>query len=209
MDPLRVGMPISDTVAGLTRLSAHPGGTPRAGPDGPGPGRCRPPWWTAVSMFLSRPPAYFATASCPHGREMNIVLAAYGSLPRVEWSHRDRAGTPKTWERLCHALDLQAMLDSTRVSEPARNDGHREEINGDCGPDPHPPPGGSGSILNGKACLCGPINTLREAFAGPAGRASRDGLGVHQPLERSRCPGFAVKLSGTPGTAPSAVAPTR
>lgn len=201
MDPLRVGMPISDTVAGLYAAFGILAALRERDRTGRGQEVQAAMVDGLISMFTFAAAAYFATGELPPrtGND-HMVLAAYGLFHASDGPIAIAPSTPKTWERLCRALDLQEMLDDPRFRTSQERRLHREEINGRIA-------ARIGTrrreewieILNREGVPCGPINTLREAFVDPQVVHQEMVLESDQPTGKVKMPGFAVKLSGTPG----------
>ena len=201
MDPLRVGMPISDTVAGLYAAFGVLAALRERDRTGRGQEVQAAMVDGLISMFTYAAAAYFATGELPPrtGND-HMVLAAYGLFHASDGPIAIAPSTPKTWERLCHALDLREMLDDPRFQTSQERRLHREEINGRIA-------ARIGTrrreewieILNREGVPCGPINTLREAFVDPQVVHQEMVLESDQPTGKVKMPGFAVKLSGTPG----------
>jgi crotonobetainyl-CoA:carnitine CoA-transferase CaiB-like acyl-CoA transferase len=153
-----------------------------------------------ISMFTYTAAAYFATGELPPrtGND-HMVLAAYGLFHASDGPIAIAPSTPKTWERLCHALDLREMLDDPRFRTSQERRGHREEINGRIAARIRTRRREEWiEILNRDGVPCGPINTLREAFVDPQVLHQEMVLESDQPSGKVTMPGFAVKLTGTP-----------
>ncbi len=144
MDPLRVGMPISDTVAGLYAAFGILAALRERDRTGRGQEVQAAMVDGLISMFTFAAAAYFATGELPPrtGND-HMVLAAYGLFHASDGPIAIAPSTPKTWERLCRALDLQR--DAGRPAfpnQPGTTVTSRGDQRSHCGPDRHPPPGG-------------------------------------------------------------------
>jgi CoA:oxalate CoA-transferase len=200
MDPIRVGIPISDTVAGLYAAFGILAALRERERTGRGQEVQASMVDGLISMFTFAVAAYFATGELPPrtGND-HMVLAAYGLFHASDGPIAIAPSTPKTWERLCHVLDLADMIEDPRFRSSQDRRAHRAEINGrieeriatrrreewiD--------------ILNREGVPCGPINTLREVIADSQVQHQEMVLESDQPTGKVKMPGFAVKLSDTP-----------
>jgi crotonobetainyl-CoA:carnitine CoA-transferase CaiB-like acyl-CoA transferase len=200
MDPLRVGMPISDTVAGLYAAFGILAALRERDRTGRGQEVQAAMVDGLISMFTFAA-AYFATGALPPrtGND-HMVLAGYGLFHAADGPIAISPSTPRTWERLCRALGLDDMLADPRFRTSQERRGHRAEINGRINEKTRTRRRAEWiEILNREGVPCGPINSLREAFADPQILHQEMVLESEQPSGKVKMPGFAVKLSETPG----------
>ena len=199
-DPLRVGMPISDTVAGLYAAFGIVAALRERDRTGRGQEVQASMVDGLISMFSFAAAAYFATGELPPrtGND-HMVLAGYGLFRASDGPIAIAPSTPKTWERLCRALELEDMFQDARFQTSQDRRAHRTEINERINEKTRTRRRGEWiEILNREGVPCGPINTLREAFADPQVQHQAMVLESSQPTGKVKMPGFAVKLSETP-----------
>ena len=200
MDPLRVGMPISDTVAGLYAAFGILAALRERDRTGCGQEVQASMVDGLISMFTFAAAAYFATGELPPrtGND-HMVLAGYGLFHSADGPLAIAPSTPKTWERLCRALGLDDMLSDVRFQTSQSRRTHRAEINGRISKKIRARRRDEWiELLNREGVPCGPINTLREAFADPQVLHQEMLLESDQPSGKVKMPGFAAKLSETP-----------
>ena len=200
MDPLRVGMPISDTVAGLYAAFGILAALRERDRTGCGQEVQASMVDGLISMFTFAAAAYFATGELPPrtGND-HMVLAGYALFHSADGPLAIAPSTPKTWERLCRALGLDDMLSDVRFQTSQSRRTHRAEINGRISKKIRARRRDEWiELLNREGVPCGPINTLREAFADPQVLHQEMLLESDQPSGKVKMPGFAAKLSETP-----------
>ena len=200
MDPLRVGMPISDTVAGLYAAFGILAALRERDRTGCGQEVQASMVDGLISMFTFAAAAYFATGELPPrtGND-HMVLAGYALFHSADGPLAIAPSTPKTWERLCRALGLDDMLSDVRFQTSQSRRAHRAEINGRISEKIRARRRDEWiELLNREGVPCGPINTLREAFADPQVLHQEMLLESDQPSGKVKMPGFAAKLSETP-----------
>lgn len=200
MEPLRVGIPISDTLAGLYLAFGILAALRERDRTGRGQEvRCAMVD-SLISVFTFASGAYLATGQLPprNGND-HMVVSPYGVFQACDGPLAIAPSTEKNWLQLCHALGRDDLPKDPRFDSAAKRRCNRKTINGIV----------AGIIrtksraqwidlLNRSGVPCGPVNNLAEAFADPQMRHQQMVIESPQPEGPVKIPGFPLKLSHTP-----------
>jgi formyl-CoA transferase len=154
-----------------------------------------------VALLSRQAARYFADGTVPRPEgNVHASIVPYQTFRASDGHVNVGVGNNALFERFCHALDLEELLEDERFTDNARRVAHRREI----------VPIIERRIrtltkaevvrrLREANVPVGPINGLDEVFADPVVRH----LGLiaeidHPTAGRVRAPGIPVRLSGTP-----------
>ena len=200
MEPMRVGIPISDTIAGLyaafgilaalrdRELTGLGYEVQSAMVDG------------LISMFTFASGAFFATGELPprNGND-HMVVSPYGLYNASDGPIAIAPSTEKTWLSLCKVLDLEYLLTDSRFDTNEKRRDNRAEINRIVGDRIQTRSRAEWiELLNNEGVPCGPIYNLKEAFSDPQVLHQEMVLESTQPSGKIKMPGFPVKIYGAP-----------
>lgn len=201
MEPLRAGIPISDTICGLYVAFGILAALRERDRTGKGQEVQGAMVDGLVSMFSFASAAYFATGDQPprNGND-HMVVSPYGLFQASDGPLAIAPSTIKTWDSLCRVLGLEELLDDPRFETNDLRRENRPELNRIIGERI-----GSNTRdywmekLNRAGVPTGPVNSLDQAFNDPQIRHQEMVIESVQPNgERVAMPGFPVKLSETP-----------
>jgi crotonobetainyl-CoA:carnitine CoA-transferase CaiB-like acyl-CoA transferase len=200
MPPLRVGIPISDTIAGLYAAFGILAALHERNRTGQGQEVQSAMVDGLISMFTFASGAYFATGELPPrtGND-HMVVSPYGLFRASDAPIAVAPSTEKNWIQLTDALGLAELRDDPRFITAEKRRENRDEINAIIN--------GVMSaktrdewieILNNAGVPCGPVNNLAETFSDPQVLHQEMVIESPQPSGPVQMPGFPVKLSRTP-----------
>jgi len=199
-DPLRVGIPISDTIAGLYAAFGILAALHRRRQGGRGEEVQVAMVDSLISMFSFASGAYFATGEQPPrtGND-HMVVAPYGVYHASDGPLAIAPSTEKNWLNLCRALDMEDVRQDPRFATNRDRIRHRRDINRIVAERIAVRSREEWiELLNREGVPCGPINNLREVFSDPQVLHQQMVLTSNQPSGKVRMPGFAVKMTETP-----------
>lgn len=200
MPYLRVGIPISDTIAGVYAAFAILAALRERDRIGRGQEVQTAMVDGLISMFTFAAGAYFSTGRLPprNGND-HMVVAPYGLFNASDGPIAIAPSTEKNWQQLCTALELEHLMADPRFDSAEKRREHRSAIN---------------SLvqsvilgrtrdewiarLNQAGVPCGPVNNLAQAFSDPQVLHQEMVLESPQPSGSVKMPGFPIKLSNTP-----------
>jgi CoA:oxalate CoA-transferase len=200
MEPMRVGIPITDTIAGLyaafgvlvalrdRELTGHGHEIQSAMVDG------------LISMFTFASAAFFATGELPprNGND-HMVVSPYGLYNASDGPIAIAPSTEKTWLSLCKVLDLESLITDSRFDTNEKRRDNRAEINKIVDDRIRSRSRAEWiEVFNKEGVPCGPIYNLREAFSDPQVLHQEMVLESSQPSGKIKMPGFPVKIYGAP-----------
>jgi crotonobetainyl-CoA:carnitine CoA-transferase CaiB-like acyl-CoA transferase len=204
--PVKVGVAISDVVAGLFAavavLAALVG---RGGSESGGPGQRIDVsiLESTLAVLVNQAQNAFVGGAAPSRRgnaHPNIV--PYESFPTADGELVVSVGSERQWRRLCEALDLAALADDPRFATNGRRVEHRAELRPLLAERFSSRPTGQWiATLDAAEVPCGPINDIRAAFESPQARALGSRVPLSHPVLGSVdqvAPPF--RLSATPAT---------
>ena len=199
MEPLRVGIPISDTLAGLYLAFGILAALRERDRTGRGQEIQCAMVDSLISMFTFASGAYFATGQLPprNGND-HMVVSPYGVFQASDGPLAIAPSTEKNWLQLCHALGRDDLPGDPRFDNAEKRRRHRTAIN-------HIVAQIIGTksraqwidLLNNSGVPCGPVNNLADAFADPQVSHQEMVIESPQPAGPVKMPGFPVKLSDT------------
>jgi len=200
MPSLRVGIPISDTIAGLYAAFGILAALRERDRTGRGQEIQTAMVDGLISMFTFAAAAYFSTGQLPprNGND-HMVVAPYGLFNASDGPIAVAPSTEKNWQQLCTALGLENLMSDPRFDSAEKRREHRSEINALV----ESVIGGRTrqewiALLNQAGVPCGPVNNLAQAFSDPQVLHQEMVIESAQPGGPVRMPGFPVKLSSTP-----------
>ncbi len=200
MPPLRVGIPISDTIAGLYAAFGILAALREREKTGRGQEIQTAMVDGLISMFTFASSAYFATGALPprNGND-HMVVSPYGLYNAADGPVAIAPSTDKNWLQLCSALGRDDLPADPRFDTQAKRRQNRKQINAivqdiiatrsrDEWID----------LLNKAGVPCGPVNNLAQVFSDPQVLHQEMVIESQQPGGPVKMPGFPVKLSATP-----------
>jgi CoA:oxalate CoA-transferase len=200
MPSLRVGIPISDTIAGLYAAFGILAALRERDRTGRGQEIQTAMVDGLISMFTFAAAAYFSTGQLPprNGND-HMVVAPYGLFNASDGPIAVAPSTEKNWQQLCTALGLENLMSDPRFDSAEKRREHRSEINALV----ESVIGGRTrqewiALLNQAGVPCGPVNNLAQAFSDPQVLHQEMVIESAQPGGPVKMPGFPVKLSSTP-----------
>jgi len=199
MPPLRVGIPISDTIAGLYTAFGIVAALRRRDIDGQGQEVQCAMVDGLMSMFTFASGAYFATGNLPprNGND-HMVVSPYGVFQAVDGPLAIAPSTERNWRQLCAALDIDDLPGDSRFDTAENRRAHRAEINAIIQARIQTQPRAHWiDILNQASVPCGPIHDLAQAFTDPQVMHQQMVIESNQPKGPVKMMGFPVKLSRT------------
>jgi len=200
MPSLRVGIPISDTIAGLYAAFAILAALRERDRTGRGQEIQAAMVDGLISMFTFAAAAYFSTGQLPprNGND-HMVVAPYGLFNASDGPIAIAPSTEKNWQQLCAALKQEHLMTDPRFDSAEKRRENRSDINvlvqaviGGRTRDEWI------NRLNQAGVPCGPVNDLAQAFSDPQILHQEMVLQSLQPSGPVCMPGFPVKLSNTP-----------
>ena len=200
MGPMRAGIPITDTIAGLysafgilaalrdRERTGHGYEIQSAMVDG------------LISMFTFASGAFFATDELPprNGND-HMVVSPYGLYNALDGPVAIAPSTEKTWLSLCKVLDIENLITDPRFDTNEKRRDNRTEINEIVSDRISTRSRAEWiDVFNKEGVPCGPINNLKEVFSDPQVLHQEMLLESPQPSGKIRMPGFPVKISEAP-----------
>ena len=199
-EPVRTGIPISDSVAGIYAAFGILAAIVAREETGRGQEVQTSLVDAMVSILSYLSAEYFALGKIPErGGNEHPVLCPYGTFPASDGHINIAPSGEHMWERLAQALGLGDLTRDPRFrTNPVRLQ-NREELNRRVAAVTSQKPMAEWiEFLNKEGVPCGPINNLAQALEDPQIRHQKMVLTVDQPTGTMRILGFPVKLSQTP-----------
>ncbi len=199
-DPLRAGIPISDTIAGLYAAFGILAALRERDRTGKGQEVQCAMVDGLISMFTFASAVYFATGELPprNGND-HMVVSPYGLFQASDGPLAVAPSTLKTWASLCKVLELEELLEDPRFADNDLRRENRAELNRIIGERIKTRSRDHWmERLNSAGVPTGPVNDLARAFGDPQVLHQEMVLESDQPGERVGMTGFPVKLSATP-----------
>ncbi len=202
-DPVMVGVPQADMVAGMFAAFAIAAALHARERTGEGQVIDATMIGGQVAMLSRQAARFFADGTVPRPEgNVHASIVPYQTFRASDGHVNIGVANNPLFERFCHALDLEELLEDERFSDNRKRVAHRREI----------VPIIERRIraltkaevvrrLREANVPVGPINALDEVFADPVVRH----LGLiaevdHPTAGRVRAPGIPVRLSGTPAS---------
>lgn len=199
-EPVRTGIPISDSVAGIYAAFGILAAVVAREKTGRGQEIQTSLVDAMVSILSYLSAEYFALGKIPQrfGND-HPVLCPYGTFPAADGYINIAPSGEHMWERLAQALGLTEMARDPRFQTNALRLQNRQELNRRVTEITSRKPMAEWiEFLNKEGVPCGPINNLAQALEDPQIQHQKMVLTVDQPTGRMRILGFPVKLSETP-----------
>ena len=199
-EPVRTGIPISDSVAGIYAAFGILAAIVAREKTGRGQEVQTSLVDAMVSILSYLSAEYFALGKIPQrcGND-HPVLCPYGTFPAADGYINIAPSGEHMWERLAQALGLRELTRDPRFQTNALRLKNREELNRRVAEITSRKPMAEWiEFLNKEGVPCGPINNLAQALEDPQIRHQKMVLTVDQPTGTMRILGFPVKLSETP-----------
>ncbi|MEA3360746.1 MAG: CoA transferase [Thermodesulfobacteriota bacterium] len=200
MEPIRVGIPISDTIAGLYAAFGILAAMRDREHTGHGYEIQTAMVDSLMSMFTFASGALFATGNLPprNGND-HMVVSPYGLYQASDGPIAIAPSTEKTWLSLCKVLDLEYLITDPLFDTNEKRRQNRAEINKIVGAKIVTRSRSEWiEILNREGVPCGPIYNLKGAFSDPQVQHQEMVLESRQPSGKVKMPGFPVKIYGAP-----------
>ena len=200
MDPMRAGIPISDTVAGLYAAFGILAALRNRERTGRGDEIQVAMTDGLISMFTFASGAFFSTGELPprNGND-HMVISPYGVFPTADGPIALAPSTEKTWQNLCRVLDMTHLTTDPRFETNEKRRENRIEINRIIAEKFQTRTRMEWiEALNGAGVPCGPIYNLKEVFSDPQILHQEMILESEQPSGKVKMPGFPVKITDTP-----------
>ena len=199
-EPVRTGIPISDSVAGIYAAFGILVALMARQRTGKGQEVQTSLVDAMISILSFQADRYFGSGKLPerYGND-HPVSAPYGTFKASDgYINIAPAGDPM-WERLARALGLQEWLEDPRLQS---NDGrrqHRQALHETINEITSKRTMAEWiEYLNKEGVPCGPINNLAQTFEDPQVRHQEMLLELEQPTGKVKTLGFPVKMSQTP-----------
>ena len=199
-EPVRTGIPISDSVAGIYAAFGILAAVVAREKTGRGQEVQTSLVDAMVSILSYLSAEYFALGKIPQrfGND-HPVLCPYGTFPAADGFINIAPSGEHMWERLAQALGLTDLNRDPRFQTNKLRLQNREELNRRVSEITSRRPMAEWiEFLNKEGVPCGPINNLAQALEDPQIQHQKMVLTVDQPAGKMRILGFPVKLSETP-----------
>lgn len=200
MEPLRTGIPITDTIAGLYSAFGILAALRERDISGQGHEVQSAMIDGIMSMFTFASAAYFATGNLPprNGND-HMVVSPYGLFQASDSTIAIAPSTEKNWLALCTTLGRDDLPSDPRFDSQDKRRQNRAEINQIVSDELKKKTRAEWiEILNKAGVPCGPVNDLQQAFSDPQVLHQEMVLESEQPDGPVKMPGFPVKISDTP-----------
>ncbi len=199
-EPVRTGIPISDSVAGIYAAFGILVALMARQRTGKGQEVQTALVDGMISILSLQADKYFATGKVgERGGNDHPASSPYGTFKALDgYINIAPAGDPM-WERLAQALGLTHLMDDPRFRTNDLRKQNRKELNAIID-------GITGKrrmaewieYLNKEGVPCGPINNLAQTFEDPQVKHQKMVLELDQPSGKVKVLGFPVKMSETP-----------
>ena len=201
-EPVRTGIPISDSIAGLYAAFGILVAWIARQTTGRGQ-EVQTSLVDATVSFLSYLSAeYFALGKIPQrfGND-HPVLCPYGTFQAADGYINIAPSGEHMWERLAHSLELEDLARDPRFKTNTLRLQNRQELHHRVNEITSRKTMAEWiEFLNKQGVPCGPINNLAQALEDPQIRHQKMVLDVEQPAGKVRALGFPVKMTETPAT---------
>jgi crotonobetainyl-CoA:carnitine CoA-transferase CaiB-like acyl-CoA transferase len=199
-EPVRTGIPISDSVAGIYGAYGILVALMARQHTGKGQEVQTSLVDALISVLSFQADRYFGRGEVPerYGND-HPVSAPYGTFKALDgYINIAPAGDPM-WERLAHALGLKELLEDPRFQTNDLRRQHRQALNEIVNEITRKRTMAEWiEHLNKEGVPCGPINNLAQTFQDPQVKHQEMVLDLDQPSGKVKTLGFPVKMSHTP-----------
>jgi crotonobetainyl-CoA:carnitine CoA-transferase CaiB-like acyl-CoA transferase len=171
--PMRFGVPIVDTVAGVVAAYGVAAALAGRGVTGQGTHIQTSLLESALAALTFQAQQYLSTGEVPRPQgNDHPVLTPYGTFATADHPINLAIGSPGQWPALCEVLGEPALADRPDYADPASRLAHRDELRADMERllAPHPSAYWI-PVIRAAGVPCGPIHTLDQVFADPQVRA--------------------------------------
>ncbi|MBU1207577.1 MAG: CoA transferase, partial [Proteobacteria bacterium] len=199
-EPVRTGIPISDSVAGIYGAYGILSALIARQHTGKGQEVQTSLVDGMISILSFQADRYFGLGEIPEpGGNDHPVASPYGTFKAKDgYINIAPAGDPM-WERLAHALGLKELLADPRFQTNDLRRQHRRELNEIVNEITRKRTMAEWiEHLNKEGIPCGPIYNLEQTFQDPQVRHQEMVLDLDQPSGKVKTLGFPVKMSHTP-----------
>jgi len=200
MGPMRAGIPLTDTIAGLYAAFGILAALRRREQTGQGEEVRAAMVDGMISMLGFASSAYFATGELPRrtGND-HMVVSPYGVFQTSDKPIAVAPSTEKTWLALCKVLDLEYLITDPEFDTNEKRRENRREMNRMVNERTRTLPRDEWiKRFNEAGVPCGPINNLEEVFSDPQVLHQEMVIESPQPTGPVKMPGFPVKLTEAP-----------
>jgi len=201
-EPVRTGIPISDSVAGIYGAYGILAALMARQKTGKGQEVQTSLVDAMLSILSFQADRYFGLGKVmERGGNDHPIASPYGTFKALDgYINIAPAGDPM-WERLAQALGLSGLLSDPRFCTNDLRRQHRQELNQLINEITSKRTMADWiDYLNQAGIPCGPIYNLAQAFADPQVKHQEMVLEVEQPTGKVKTLGFPVKMSATPAT---------
>ncbi len=200
MEPLRTGIPITDTIAGLYTAFGVLAALRERDVSGQGHEVQSAMVDGIMSMFTFASAAYFATGELPprNGND-HMVVSPYGLFKASDFPIAIAPSTEKNWLALCKTIGRDDLPSDPRFDNQEKRRQNRTAINRIVSDALKQKTRAEWiEILNNAGVPCGPVNNLEQAFSDPQVLHQEMVLESEQPGGAVKMPGFPLKISDVP-----------
>ena len=200
MEPIRAGIPLTDTIAGVYAAFGILAALRRREQTGQGEEVQAAMVDSMVSMLGFASSAYFAAGELPPrtGND-HMVVSPYGVFQTADRPIAVAPSTEKTWLALCSVLGLEHLIIDPKYDTNEKRREKRREINRFVEEKTRTLPRDEWiKRFNEAGVPCGPINNLEEVFSDPQVLHQEMVLKSPQPTGPVKMPGFPVKMTHAP-----------
>jgi crotonobetainyl-CoA:carnitine CoA-transferase CaiB-like acyl-CoA transferase len=199
-EPVRTGIPISDSVAGIYAAFGILAALMARQQTGKGQEVQTSLVDAMISILSFQAAWFFARGEIPRrGGNDHPVASPYGTFKALDgYINIAPAGDPM-WERLAKALGLQKLLDDPKFRTNDQRRTNREDLNAIVNEITSKRTMAEWiEYLNKEGIPCGPIYNLAQTFEDPQVKHQEMVLELEQPGGKVKTLGFPVKMSDTP-----------
>lgn len=200
MDPIRTGIPITDTIAGLYTAFGILAALRRREKTGKGEEVQTAMVDSMISMLTFASAGFFATGKLsPRTGNDHMVVSPYGVFQTSDRPIAVAPSTQKTWLAMCKLLDLEYLVTDPNFDTNDKRRVRRKEINNIVNQKTRTQPRDVWiERFNQAGVPCGPINNLKEVFSDPQVLHQEMLLESEQPTGKVKMTGFPVKMTESP-----------
>ncbi len=201
-EPVRTGIPISDSVAGIYAAFGILAALMSRQQTGRGQEVQTSLVDGMVSILSFQAAWFFARGDIPaRGGNDHPVSSPYGTFKALDgYINIAPAGDPM-WERLAAALGQKDLIQDPRFRTNDLRRANRKELNDIVNEITSKKPMGEWiEYLNAQGVPCGPIYNLAQTFGDPQVKHQEMVLELDQPAGKVKTLGFPIKMSDTPAS---------
>jgi CoA:oxalate CoA-transferase len=199
-EPVRTGIPISDSVAGIYAAFGILVALMARQKTGKGQEVQTSLVDAMISILSFAADPYLGSDTLPerHGND-HPVSSPYGTFKSLDGYINIAPSGDPMWERLARALGIQELIKDPRLQTNDDRRRHRQSLNETINEIIGKRTTAEWiEYLNKEGVPCGPINNLAQTFEDPQVRHQEMLLEIEQPAGKVKILGFPVKMSQTP-----------